>query len=140
MVIGTWFKLKLTYSRIERVLFRTDFSRATTAASNEWNSFCCRSSASVVSSVGDTHGSLRRLDHGHVGGREGGGQLSGELLHGVDTARLQLAAHARHHARLAHNRAARVAEAVALGDPELLLERGLVGADAAAAGDQSTDG
>ena len=97
-------------------------------------------SVAVVSSVGDTHGSLRRLDHGHVGGREGGGQLSGELLHGVDTARLQLAAHARHHARLAHNRAARVAEAVALGDPELLLERGLVGADAAAAGDQSTDG
>lgn len=97
-------------------------------------------SVAVVSSVGDTHGSLRRLDHGHVGGREGGGQLSGELLHGVDTARLQLAAHARHHARLAHHRAARVAEAVALGDPELLLERGLVGADAAAAGDQSTDG
>ena len=138
MIIGTWFKLKLTYSRIERVLFRTDFSRATTTASNESKQFLL--SVAVVSSVGDTHGSLRRLDHGHVGGREGGGQLSGELLHGVDTARLQLAAHARHHARLAHNRAARVAEAVALGDSELLLERGLVGADAAAAGDQSTDG
>ena len=138
MIIGTWFKLKLTYSRIERVLFRTDFSRATTTASNETKQFLL--SVAVVSSVGDTHGSLRRLDHGHVGGREGGGQLSGELLHGVDTARLQLAAHARHHARLAHHRAARVAEAVALGDTELLLERGLVGADAAAAGDQSTDG
>jgi len=138
VIIGTWFKLKLTYSRIERVLFRTDFSRATTAASNGTKQFLL--SVAVVSSVGDTHGSLRRLDHGHVGGREGGGQLSGELLHGVDTARLQLAAHARHHARLAHHRAARVAEAVALGDSELLLERGLVGADAAAAGDQSTDG
>lgn len=77
------------------------------------------------------------LDHRHVRRRERRRELAVHLLHRVDPAALQLARVLHQHAREAHARAALVAEAVRLGDPELGLERGAVGAGDAAAVDEN---
>lgn len=78
---------------------------------------------------------LAGLDHAHVGGGEGGGELAVHLLVSVDAAGLELARDAALRAGVAAAHAEAVAEAVLLGDAELGLELLLLRADAAARGE-----